>query len=80
MTKIWVGQTTLNEEKKRMILRQKKKYPTFYPDVKHAPMVSPGHNIVASFILEIIPPQVSSEAMTPDYRWYGAFSLTRPLE
>ena len=79
MTKIWVGRTTLNEEKKRMTLRQKR-HPTFYPDVKHVPVVSPGHNIVASFILEIIPPQVSSEAMTGDYRCYGAFSLTRPLE
>ena len=42
MTKLWVGRTTLNEGKKRMALRQKK-YPTFFPDVKHGPMVSPGH-------------------------------------
>ena len=42
MTRIWVGRTTLKEEKKRITLRQKK-YPTFCHDVKHAPMVSPGH-------------------------------------
>ena len=49
-----------------MTLRQKKIYPTFFPDVKHAPMVSPGHNIVASFILEIIPLQVSCKTMIGD--------------
>ena len=43
MTKIWVGQTTLNEEKKEDDLEAKKKYPEFCHDVKHAPMVSPGY-------------------------------------
>ena len=66
MTKIWVGRTTLNEEKKEDDLKAKKIYPTFCPDVKHAPMVSPGHNIVASFILEIIPLQVSCKTMIAD--------------
>ena len=55
-----------------MILRQKKKYPTFCPDVKHAPMVSPGHNIVASFILEIIPLQVSCKTMIGDQKLHRA--------
>ena len=80
ITKICVGRTTLNEEKKKEDGLKAKKNPTFCPDVKHAPMVSPGHNIVASFILEIILLQVSSKAMIGDYELHGAFSLTRPLD
>ena len=79
MTKICVGRTTLNEEKKEDDLKAKKISHVLSWRQTCANGVTWVH-IVASFILEIIPLQVSCKAMIGDYELHGAFSLTRPLD
>ena len=79
MTKIWVGRTTLNEEKKEDHLKAKKISHVLSWRQTCANGVTWAY-IVASFIQEIIPLQVSSKAMIGDYELHGAFSLTQPLD
>ena len=79
MTKIWVGRTTLNEEKKEDDLKAKKVSHVLSWRQTRANGVTWTY-IVASFILKIIPLQVSSKTMIGDYKLHGAFSLTRLLD
>ena len=66
MTKIWVGWTTLNEEKKEDDLKAKKKISHVLSWRQTCANGVTWLYIVASFILEIIPLQVSYKTMIGD--------------